>query len=129
MVAYVDGMPVGWCGLGPHGEFERLVRSRTIPPPHDPSTWSVVCFLVRPGFRRRGVATALLEGAAEYACRAGAPSIEGYPVDAEGQRVDATFAYVGTTSLFERVGFRKVAPTAARSAGRPRWVMRLDCHS
>src|SRR5437667_8456975 len=31
MLAYVEGRPVGWCGMGPRSEFERLARSRTIP--------------------------------------------------------------------------------------------------
>ncbi len=32
----------------------------------------------------------------------------------------------GLTSTFEAAGFRGVLETAARSAGRPRWLMRLD---
>jgi len=126
MLAYVDGTPVGWCGIGPRPEFERLQRSRTIPAPADPATWSVVCFLVRPGFRRRGVAAALLAGAVSYAQSSGAPALEGYPVDAAGSRIDSTFAYVGTTSMFEAAGFRWVAETKGHSAGRVRQVMRID---
>jgi len=40
--------------------------------------------------------------------------------------IDSTFAYVGTTDRFEAAGFRRVAETGARSAGLPRFVMRLD---
>jgi hypothetical protein len=36
------------------------------------------------------------------------------------------FAYVGTVPMFERAGFRRVVETDARSAGLPRWLMRLD---
>lgn len=126
VLAYLDGRPVGWCGLGPHGEFTRLLRSRTIPPPTDPAQWSVVCFLVRPGFRRQGIAAGLLDGAVEYARRCRAPGLDGYPIDAGVRRVDTTFAYVGTVSMFERAGFRRIVETGARSARLPRWVVRLD---
>jgi GNAT superfamily N-acetyltransferase len=126
MLAFEQGKAVGWCGIGPWSEFVRLGRSRTLPAPYDPATWSVVCFLVRPGFRRRGVASALLEGAVGYARRCGAPAIEGYPVDPGARRIDTASAYVGTTSMFERAGFRRIAETAARSARLARWVMRLE---
>jgi GNAT superfamily N-acetyltransferase len=125
MLAYLDGMPVGWCGLGPRTEFARLQRSRTIPAVDGLAVWSVVCFLVRPGYRRRGIAAALLAGAVEYARDCGAPALEGYPVDSAGARIDSTFAYVGTTSMFEAAGFHRITETKAHSAGLPRIIMRL----
>jgi|GEM_PF-4101980 GNAT superfamily N-acetyltransferase len=95
-------------------------RSRTIPVPHDAEVWAIVCFLVRTGFRRRDVASALLTAAVEYARGLGASAIEGYPIDPAGRRIDATSAYVGTTSMFESAGFRRVLETSARARG---------CHS
>lgn len=126
MIAYLDGVPVGWCALGPRHEFGRLVRSRTIPRVDDRPVWSIVCFVVRPGYRRRGVAGALLEGAVAYARSRGAVAIEGYPVDTGGTRISTSFAYVGSTTMFERAGFGRVVETAARSGGMPRWVMRRE---
>ncbi len=102
------------------------MRSRTLPLIDDVPVWSILCFLVRPGFRRRGVARALLDGVIAHASAAGAPALEAYPIDAEGQRLDGTLSYVGFTSTFEAAGFRRVVETAGRSAGRPRWLMRLD---
>ena len=58
VLAYIDGLPVGWCALGPRSEMGRLQRSRTIPLVDDLPVWSIVCFVVRPGFRRRGIARA-----------------------------------------------------------------------
>jgi GNAT superfamily N-acetyltransferase len=126
LLAYVDGEPAGWCGIGPRASMGRLARSRTIPRIDDRPVWSIVCFLVRVGYRRRGVAAALLDGVVDYARQQGAVGLEAYPIDPEGARVDVAFAYVGTTSMFERAGFRRVVETASRSAGRPRWLMRLD---
>jgi GNAT superfamily N-acetyltransferase len=126
LVASIDGLPVGWCGIGPRPDMERLVRSRTIPAVDDVPVWSIVCFLVRPGYRRRGVARALLDGVISYARAMNAPGLEAYPIDHEGRRLDVSFSYVGFTSTFEAAGFRRVVETAGRSAGRPRWLMRLD---
>lgn len=126
MLAYLDGEPVGWLGLWPRERMERLVRSRTIPRIDELAVWSIVCFEVRVGYRRKGVAQALLNGAIAFAREAGVPALEAYPVDPEGSRVDVTFGYVGFTPMFERSGFRRVLATAARSDRRPRWLMRLD---
>jgi GNAT superfamily N-acetyltransferase len=126
LLAYVDGQPVGWVGIGPRAEMGRLVRSRTIPLIDDVPVWSILCFLVRPGFRRRGVTKALLQGVLAHARAAGAPGLEAYPIDAAGDRLDVTLSYVGFTSTFEAAGFRRVVETAGKSAGRPRWLMRLD---
>lgn len=126
LLAYVDGEVAGWCGFGPRPLLPRLERSRTIPRIDDEPVWAILCFKVRVGFRRRGVAAALLDGVVDYARRAGAPGVEGYPIDPEGGRVDVSFGYVGVTPMFERAGFRRVLPTAAHSDGRTRWLMRLD---
>ena len=126
MLAYLDGVPVGWCALGPRTEMERLQRSRTIPKVDERPVWSVVCFVVRPGYRRRGVARALLDGGIAYARSCGAVALESYPVDSGGARINTSFAYVGTTGLFEAAGFRRMLETKSRSARLPRWLMRLE---
>ena len=124
MLAYVDGEVAGWCGFGPRPRLPRLVRSRTIPTIDDQPVWAILCFNVRVGVRRRGVAAALLDGVVELARRSGAPGVEAYPIDPEGGRVDVSFGYVGVTPMFERAGFQRVVETAARSDRRPRILMR-----
>ena len=126
VLAYLDGDVVGWCSVSPRSSYYRLVHSRVIPKVDDQPVWSVVCFVVRPGFRRQGVATALLDGAVAYALDQGATTIEGYPADNDGQRISASLAYTGTRSLFERLGFSAVAETASKTGGMPRVVMRRD---
>ena len=126
LIAYLGGVPVGWVGVGVRDDMERLVRSRTIPRIDDRPVWSILCFLVRPGYRRRGVTRALVDGIVAAARAAGAPGVEAYPIDADGHRLDPTLSYVGFTSTFERAGFRRVVETAGRSAGQPRWLMRFD---
>ena len=125
MLAYVDGEVAGWCGFGPRPRLPRLERSKTIPKVDDQPVWSVLCFNVRVGYRRRGVAAALLEGVVDYARRSGAPGVEAYPIDPDGGRVDVSFGYVGVTPMFERLGFERIVETAAHSDRRPRILMRL----
>jgi GNAT superfamily N-acetyltransferase len=113
-VAAISGRVTGWSGWA-------------VPAPIDEQpVWAIVCFMVRPGYRRQGVARALLVGAVEFARQAGVPALEAYPVDPEGHRVSVTFGYVGFTPMFEAAGFRPMVETDARSAHRPRILMRLE---
>jgi GNAT superfamily N-acetyltransferase len=129
VIAYQDGSIIGWCGLWPRHELKRLAHSRTIPSIDELPVWSIVCFLVRSGYRRRGVARALLQGAIDCAREHGAPALEAYPIDPGGRRIDTASAYVGTLAMFERAGFRRIAETSARSAGLSRWLVRLNLMS
>ncbi len=124
VLAYVDGQTVGWCSVAPKSTYRALVNSRTIPHLQDEDAWSVVCFVVRPGFRRRGLMHPLLEGAIGHACAMGATTLEGYPVDPGGERVDQTAGYVGTVPLFEAHGFNRVRLTSGHGGGKPRWLVR-----
>jgi GNAT superfamily N-acetyltransferase len=123
LLAYREETPVGWCAVGPRSSFERLNRSRTIPKLDDKPVWSVVCLVVRSGFRGQGVARALVAAAVDHATRAGAPALEGYPIESDGRRVSSTLAFTGTTDIFGAAGFTCCASTSAKSAGRPRVIM------
>jgi GNAT superfamily N-acetyltransferase len=125
-IAYLDGEPAGWCGVSVRTETPRLQRSRTIPAIDDLPVWSIGCFRIRVGYRRRGVARALLAHVVEAAREAGAPGVEAYPIDPGGRRADTGFAFVGIASMFDAAGFRRVLETGARSAGLPRILVRLD---
>ncbi len=124
MLAYIDGQPAGWLGFGPRPLLPRLARSRTIPTVDDEPVWSILCFNIRVGYRRQGVATALLDGLIDYARRSGAPGLEAYPIDPGDERVGPGFGYVGLTGWFERAGFERVVETDGHSAGRVRILMR-----
>lgn len=124
VLAYDGGTPVGWAGVAPRAELHAFAAGRRIPHVDELPVWTVWCFRVRAGHKRRGVARALLGGAVEFAREHGAPAVEGYPVDNGGAKVDSTMAYVGTRALFEQAGFDKVADTGSVSGGFPRVVMR-----
>jgi len=127
VLAYVGGIPAGWCSIAPRSSYRRLLRSRTIPILDERDAWVAVCFVVRPPFRGRGLMHDLLRGAVEHAGRHGAEVVEGYPVESDtAGRVDVISGYVGTVKLFERAGFVRAAATTAHSGGRSRWIMRRE---
>jgi len=124
VLAYDGTEVVGWAAVAPRAETT-FARSRKIPRIDDLDVWSVWCIRVRPGYRGKGISHALLAGAVELARSQGAPAIEGYPVNNQGEKVSLTMAYVGTLPLFEQAGFQKVADTTSVIDGFPRVVMRL----
>jgi GNAT superfamily N-acetyltransferase len=105
-LAFAGERPVGWCNFGPRTDFPRLRRSRVLAYEAAPGTWSVNCFFVAAGWRRQGVASALLRTAMATAFARGARVLEGYP---PGGALTAPFAWTGTRSLFARAGFKPSA--------------------
>ena len=127
LVAYLDGEPAGWCAVQPRVDFVRLERMR-IPwagrkeDRLDPDVWSVTCFVVRKGYRNRGVSRALAAATVEFARSRGAASVEGYPMVVEpGKEVIWGQLYVGSRSIFASAGYIDVSNPTSR-----RVVMRID---
>jgi GNAT superfamily N-acetyltransferase len=123
-VAYLGGVPVGWLGVAVRAGTPRLAASRTIPALDDLPVWVIACFRIRVGYRRHGVASALLAGVVDAARAAGAPGVEAYPIDPGGVRVAPGFAFVGLLPMFERAGFEVAGTTMAHSAHRERLLVR-----
>lgn len=127
VVTYLDDVPVGWCNIGPRAANTRLSRSKLMRPVDDVPVWSIVCTIVRSGYRKRGVTAAVIDGAVEFAASRGAPAVEVYPVDPPG-RMDLTMAFVGVKAIYDRAGFDVVGTTDAVAGGLPRLVMRRTLH-
>lgn len=125
VLAYDGDVVVGWAAVAPRSRTH-FATFRKIPHVDDVDVWSLWCFRVRPGHRKKGIMHALIEGAVSFAKEQGAPAIEGYPVDNGEARVDLTMAYVGTRRLFEQAGFVKAAGTESVLSGFPRVLMRRD---
>lgn len=112
-LAFVGDEPVGWCSIGPRGDFPRLQRSRVLKTDWSDTTWSVTCFYIPARWRHRGVATALLKEAIKLARAHGATQLEGYPVRPYGpdkSDIPAAFAWTGIPKLFEKHKFTNIAP-------------------
>jgi GNAT superfamily N-acetyltransferase len=116
ILAYVDDEPVAWCSIAPRSEFPTLARSRILKPVDDQPVWSVVCFFVARGQRKKGLTIQLLKAAIEYARSNEAKIIEGYPVEPKGGKSPDVFVYTGLSSAFKKAGFTEVL---RRSETRP----------
>ncbi len=110
VVAFDGERPVGWCSLGPRGEFPRLERVKAYRRDDAAEVWSVNCFFIARSHRGRGVARALLRKAIAACRRRGAKMVEGYPVTAtrDGGRLAAAFSWTGPITIFEEAGFEVV---------------------
>jgi GNAT superfamily N-acetyltransferase len=125
LVAYLDGEPVGWCAVEPRTAYEGLVRNNRVPwsgrdeRKDDETVWAVTCLLVRAGFRRRGLSSALAKAAVELARERGARALEAYPMtttDALSEEL-----HPGTVSVFADAGLTEIGRPTQRRA-----VMRID---
>jgi GNAT superfamily N-acetyltransferase len=116
LLAYENGVPIGWVSLGPREEFGRIQRSRVTKAVDGTPVWSIVCFVIDRKHRGRGVGTALLGAAVEYARRHGAVAVEGYPVEPRRDRMPDIYAWMGLAAMFEAAGFTEIA---RRSETRP----------
>jgi GNAT superfamily N-acetyltransferase len=124
VLAFAAERPVGWCCLGPRGDFPRIVASRTLTSPAEPGLWSVVCFFIPARRRGQGVGGLLLEGAVDLARSRGARVLEGYPATVGERPLPGAFAWTGVPRLFERAGFRPLPGREGRRA-----IYRLDLAS
>jgi ribosomal protein S18 acetylase RimI-like enzyme len=121
LIAYAADEPAGWVAVEPRPAYGRLHRTRVVAEgsaeePDDPSVWAVTCFAVRVGFRRRGVASALLAAAVEHCRASGARVVEGYPIDTAERKASSADLYHGALSTFVSAGFEIVSrPQAGRA--------------
>lgn len=118
LLAFDGDMAVGWCQLTPRAALPWLNRAWRLKPQDAVPVWSLSCFYVRKGYRRRGVTSALTAAAMKAAGRAKAPALEAYPLDAD---LTPSASSTGYASTFARAGFKTVARRVP-----PRPIMRHD---
>ena len=116
LLAYLEGKPVGWISIGPRQVFGRIQRSPLFKPIDEKPMWSVVCFYIQKGFRRKGIGKKLLSAAEDFARTRGAQILEAYPIDTKGGKSPLGDAAIfwGTQALFEQAGFKVVARSKER---------------
>jgi GNAT superfamily N-acetyltransferase len=121
LVAYVDGEPAGWVAVEPRTAYPKL-RTTRIPwsgraeDRDDPGVWAVTCFVVRKGYRGRGLTYHLARSAVDFARERGARALEGYPMITQpGREITWGELRVGARQVFEEAGFTQVShPTVRR---------------
>jgi GNAT superfamily N-acetyltransferase len=108
LIGYDNGRPIGWVSLGPREDYARLERSPVMKPVDEKPVWSIICFVVDPKARHRGVAEAMLKGAVTWARKQGATLLEAYPCDKPAKASDDSM-WFGAKRMFDRAGFVEVA--------------------
>lgn len=117
LIAWLGDIPVGWCAAAPRSDLIGLVRVFTVPWKDrdedrcDPSVCAVTNIFSRVGYRRRGIASALIRGTPAHATAGGARAVEGYPTRTTA--VIGKELHVGTVPMFGEAGFRQVSPPPA----------------
>ena len=111
LLAYADGDVVGWLNAQPWHKLPHACARLAVAPPeldvpaHEAA--AIVCFVVAPSWRRRGVAKALLDGAlASFAAR-GIKAVDAFPWNT-GDSTTPTDHYHGPLPLFLAAGFSPV---------------------
>jgi ribosomal protein S18 acetylase RimI-like enzyme len=106
--AEVDREVVGWLNAQPRNKLPHCFdRMRLAPAPlevPDFKAAQIVCFVIHPRWRRRGVARALLDAACASLARRGIEIIEAYPFKAGDSEAGADH-YHGPLPLFIEAGF------------------------
>jgi GNAT superfamily N-acetyltransferase len=132
LVAYLkegtEDVPVGWVAVEPRTAYPRLLGKPTVwkgrpgEDHQDAGVWSVTCFVVRTGYRGRGISYALAAATIPYARANGARALEGYAMRTQpGKQVTWGELYVGAVQVYTEAGFTEVSSPSVR-----RVVMRVD---
>ncbi len=101
-LAYLDGMVAGWCNAGRKTMFTRIMNDERLMDVNDNKILSVVCYIIAPELRRKGIAGKLLQRVCKDAQKEGFAFVEAYP-----RLGDLTCAehYHGPLELYLKEGF------------------------
>lgn len=125
LLAYRDGLAVGWVAVAPRDELPRFETQKVSRPPDDVASpegrlYALHCFYIRGGHRRQGIMRALAEAAIAHARAAGAAALDACPIEPD-RPMHWGEGFVGIAPMFRDLGFTEIA---RRSPRRP--LMRLE---
>jgi GNAT superfamily N-acetyltransferase len=102
-LAYNENKVVGWCNAGKKTNFKRLklIKDFWDVNDDDEKIKSIVCFIIAPEMRRKGIATKLLDYIYFDTKEEGYTCIEAYPRDGK----NCFEIYHGPYKMYERNGF------------------------
>jgi GNAT superfamily N-acetyltransferase len=108
LVAVEDGEILGWLNAAPRDMYASPRRYGAAAEPDDPPTGSIMCFVVSPDHRGKGVAKALLAAADDHFRALGLEVAEAYPPVELDPDEPFTTAYKGTRKMYEDAGYAPV---------------------
>jgi len=98
VLAYDGDQVVGWCNAGPWSQFPML---RDVPEAQPATTGAVLCFIVAPTWRGRGVARGLLQAACEGLRAGGMTAVRARAV----RSADTAKNHFGPLAMYLAAGF------------------------
>lgn len=101
-LAYYDGTPIGWCNVNDKFNFSRIVSNKEIWDGIGGKICSIVCYVVAPEYRKKGVASQMLEAICNDYSNRGYEYVEAYP--RKGELTNAKH-YHGPMSMYMNAGF------------------------
>ena len=102
-LAYNNSQPIGWCNVNNRQKYQRLLKYQNHLFDHvNEKVCSIVCFVIHPNYRRKGVASQLLEAICRDYSGKNYDYIEAYP--RKGESNESNFK--GPLGLYERFDFQ-----------------------
>lgn len=101
-LVFDDKAPIGWCNVNDRGDYQRLMKIYELEDYPCEKIASIVCFLINPDFRGKGIAKLLLKRIIKDYSEKGYDCLEAYP-DKGGSSCEKN--YKGPLSLYEKNGF------------------------
>jgi ribosomal protein S18 acetylase RimI-like enzyme len=105
-LAYSDNRPIGWCNVNDRSNYQALKKIYQIDVDPNEKVCSIVCFLINPDFRRKGISKILLEKIIDDYSNQDYDYLEAYP-DKDGRSCEKN--YKGHLSLYENNDFKIIA--------------------
>jgi len=102
-LAYHDNKAIGWCNVNNRLNYQRLLKYYDLVDNPDDKACSIVCFVISPEFRRKGVAQKILEQIIIDYTTLDYDYLEAYP--GKG-KLSCEKHYKGPLSLFEKFDFK-----------------------
>ncbi len=104
-LAFDDDKPVGWCNVNSQENYQRLMKIYKLDNNPDDKAASIVCFLISPEYRKKGIATKMLEQIIKDYTKKNFTYLEAYPGKGD---LSNEKNYKGPMSLYMRFGFEIV---------------------
>lgn len=102
-LAFSDSSPVGWCNANDRMNYQRLLKYYDLVDNPDDKVCSIVCFLVSPEYRRKGIAQKILQQVATDYRLLDYDYLEAYPGKGE---LSCEKHYKGPLSLYKKFDFK-----------------------
>lgn len=109
-LVYSNSTPIGWCNVNNRQNYQRLMSIYKLDDNSKEKIASIVCFLIHPNFRRKGIAKLLLEEIVQDYTMAEYDYLEAYPGK---DKLSCEKNYKGHLSLYENNNFEIVNERAA----------------